>query len=93
MCWQRFSEFEEKARCEMAKWLVKKVVVGKVNQILDVNQENIVTVKNTLDTWIGRLDRILSCLKAILSKLDDNKLDSAEIDESVAEIKKVVKAW
>lgn len=77
----------------MFQWIVKKVIVGKVNDLLEVNQDNVVKVKNTIDIWIGRLQKILDCLKKILSKLDDNKLDSEEIDDSVAEIEKVVKSW
>lgn len=77
----------------MFQWLVKKVIIGKVNDLLEVNQDNVVKVKNTIDTWVGRLQKILDCLKNILSKLDDNKLDSEEIDDSVAEIQKVVKSW
>ena len=77
----------------MMKWLVKRVILGKVNDLLEVNQTNVVKVKNTIDTWVGRLQKILDCLKNILSKLDDNKLDSEEIDDSVAEIEKVVKSW
>lgn len=77
----------------MIKWAIKKYLIGKVNEILEVNSTNVTKTKNTLDTWIGRLARILDCLKSILAKLDDNKLDSQEIDESVAEIEKVVKQW
>ena len=77
----------------MVKWFAKKYILGKVNDLLEVNQDNVVKVKNTIDTWVGRLQKILDCLKNILSKLDDNKLDSEEIDDSVAEIQKVVKSW
>ena len=77
----------------MIKWFAKKYILGKVNDLLEVNQDNVVKVKNTIDTWIGRLQKVLDCLKNILSKLDDNKLDSEEIDDSVAEIEKVVKTW
>lgn len=77
----------------MIKWAIKKYVCSKVNGILDVNQDNATKIKNMLDTWIGRLARILNCLKNILAKLDDNKLDAQEIDDSVAEIEKVVKQW
>lgn len=77
----------------MVKWFAKKYILGKVNDLLEVNQDNVVKVKNTIDTWVGRLQKILDCLKNILSKLDDNKLDSEEIDDSVAEIQKVVKQW
>lgn len=77
----------------MIKWAIKKYLIGKVNEILEVNQTNVTKTKNTLDTWIGRLSRILDCLKSILAKLADNKLDSQEIDDSVADIEKVVKQW
>lgn len=77
----------------MIKWAIKKYLIGKVNEILEVNQDNVTKTKNTIDTWIGRLQRILDCLKSILAKLDDNKLDSQEIDDSVAEIENVVKQW
>jgi len=76
---------------------MKKIITWwlcrQVNDLLEVNQTNVVKVKNTIDTWVGRLQKILDCLKNILSKLDDNKLDSEEIDDSVAEIQKVVKSW
>ena len=75
------------------KWLIKKYLIGKVNDLLDVNAENVTKTKNSLDTWIGRLARILDCLKNILSKLDDNKLDAQEVDDSVVEIEKVIKQW
>lgn len=77
----------------MIKWFAKKYILGKVNDLLEVNQDNVVKVKNTIDTWIGRLQKVLDCLKNILSKLGDNKLDSEEIDDAVAEIEKVVKSW
>ena len=77
----------------MIKWIIKKYILGKVNDLLEVNQDNVVKTKNTIDTWIGRLQKVLDCLKNILSKLDDNKIDSEEIDDTVAEIEKVVKSW
>ena len=75
------------------KKIIKWWLCRQVNDILEVNQGNVTKTKNTIDTWIGRLQRILDCLKSILAKLDDNKLDSQEIDDSVAEIEKVVKQW
>ena len=77
----------------MIKWFAKKYLIGKVNDLLDLNQDNVVKTKNALDTWIGRIEKILACLKAILSKLDDNKLDSDEIDDAVEEVNQVIKSW
>lgn len=75
------------------KKIIKWWICRQVNEILEANSTNVTKTKNKLDTWIGRLQRILDCLKNILSKLDDNKLDSQEIDDSVADIEKVVKQW
>lgn len=77
----------------MMKWLVKRVIIGKVNDLLDEYKDNVGKVKDTLQTWIARLEKIISCFKSTLAKLDDGKIDSDEIDQTVAEIEEVVKSW
>ena len=77
----------------MMKWIVKKVVVGKVNDLLDQYKDNVDKVRDTLKVWIARLEKILSCFKGLLAKLDDGKLDADEIDQAVAEVETVVKEW
>lgn len=77
----------------MFKYLIKKYILKHVNKVLSDNEQDIVLKKNLIDTWIGRLERIMACLKKILSTLDDNKLESEEIDSSVEDIKNVIKKW
>ncbi len=77
----------------MIKWAIKKYIVGKCNDLLDEYKNNVDKVKDTLQTWIARLEKILACFKSTLAKLDDGKIDADEIDQTVAEIEKVVKSW
>ena len=77
----------------MFTWFVKKVVCGKVNDLLDEYKDNVSKVKETLQKWISRIDKILFTLRGLLSKLEDNQIDNDEIDQTVAEIEKVIKEW
>jgi len=77
----------------MIKWFVTKVIIGKVNDLLDEYKSDVNKVKDTLQVWIARLEKILSCFKSTLAKLDDGKIDADEIDQTVAEIEAVIKEW
>ena len=77
----------------MLKWAIKKYIVGKVNDLLDQYKGDVDKVKDTLQVWIARLEKILSCFKSMLAKLDDGKIDADEIDQTVAEVETVVKEW
>ena len=77
----------------MFDWLVKKVIVSKVNDLLKDNKDNIAKVRNTLKKWIDRIKKILTCFESLMSKLDDNQLDTTECKEAAKEIEKLVKEW
>ena len=77
----------------MVKWAIKRYVISKVNSLLDEYKDNVGKVKDTLQTWIARLEKIIGCFKSTLAKLDDGKIDSDEIDQTVAEVEEVVKSW
>lgn len=77
----------------MFKWIAKKFVIGKVNDLLEEYKDNIGTVKSTLLLWTERLEKVLACLKKALSKLDDNKLDEDELKEAVDDVTSLVKEW
>lgn len=76
---------------------MKKIITWwlcrQVNSLLDQYKDNIDKVKDTLQTWIARLEKIIGCFKSMLAKLDDGKIDSDEIDQTVAEVEEVVKSW
>lgn len=78
---------------DMIKWAIKKYIIGKVNSLLASRKGEVDKVGSTLSVWIGRLERILACLKSMLAKLDDGKLDSEEVDQAVADVEAVIKEW
>lgn len=77
----------------MIKWMLKRYIIGKVNGLLAAYKSNVDGVSKTLTIWIGRLERILACLRATLAKLDDGKIDAEEIDQAVADVEEVIKGW
>lgn len=77
----------------MCAWIVKKVIMGKVNDLLEEYKGDVSKVKDTLQLWIARLEKILSCFKSLLTKLDDCKIDDEEIDETAAEVENLIKEW
>ena len=77
----------------MTKWIIKKVIVGRLNDLLDQYKDNVSKVRDTLKVWIARLDKILYAFRSLLEKLEDNKIDSEEIDQTVAEVEQVIKEW
>lgn len=77
----------------MIKYLVKKYILSKLNGLLEQYADDVNKVGDTLQLWITRLEKILSCLKSTLQKLDDGKIDSEEIDQTVAEVEIVIKEW
>lgn len=46
-----------------------------------------------MKVWIARLDKILFAFRSLLDKLDDNKIDAEEIDQTMTEITQVIKEW
>lgn len=77
----------------MIKWFAKRYICGKLNEMLDLYKDDVNKVKNIILVWIARLERIISCFKNLLAKFDDGKIDSEEIDQTVAEIEIVIKEW
>ena len=77
----------------MIKWAIKKYIVGMLNSVLEKYKDNVDGVRETLKVWIARLDKILYAFRSLLGKLDDNKIDSEEIDQTVDDVVDVIKNW
>ena len=77
----------------MFAWFVKKVVCGKVNDLLAQYKDDVESVKSTLNVWIVRIKAILQCLENMLKKLDDNELSLDEVKDINEEIKTLIKEW
>ena len=77
----------------MVEWLVKKVLVGKINRLLKDYKGNAATVRETLRKWTERISKVLACFQSALARLEDNELTADEIKETAEEIQGVIKAW
>lgn len=77
----------------MLRWIAKKFIIGRINDLLEEYKDNIGKVKSTLLLWTERLEKVLACLKKALTKLDDNKLDEDELKEAVDDVTSLVKEW
>ena len=77
----------------IVKWFATKYVIGIANDVLAQYKDNVEEVTKTLGLWIGRLEKILNLLKCLNARVDDGKIDSDEVEESLDEIKDLVKTW
>lgn len=77
----------------MIEWLVKKVICGKINDLLKQHKDNVGKLRTTLYFWTNRIEKVLACFKSIISKLDDNELDADELRDSAEEVTKLVREW
>lgn len=69
------------------------MIISKINGFLDSYKDNVAVAKKTLELWISRLEKILASFKTILAKLDDGKIDEAELDQIAETISKTVKEF
>lgn len=77
----------------MIKWIIKKFILRELNKVLDRYADDIFSLRRILSVWIARLESIVNCIKNLLKKLDDGKIDSEEIDEAAEDVKIAIKNW
>ena len=77
----------------MIEWLVKKVICGKVNDLLRKHKGNVDAAKDTIKKWILRIQRIMACLESLLAKLDDGEITSDEIKQATEDVTTLIKEW
>lgn len=77
----------------MIDWLVKKVICGKVNDLLKKYKGNVAKFRETLKAWLWRIQKVTACLEGLLAKLDDNELTSDEVKQAGEEVTQLIKEW
>lgn len=77
----------------IVKWFAKRYVIGMLNDMLEQYKDNVSKVRDTLKTWIARFDKILFMFRSLLEKLEDNKIDDAEVDQTIVEVENIIKEW
>lgn len=77
----------------MIKYIIRKWILKQINNLLSRYETNILTVRNTLTSWITKLELIITIFKRTLTRIEDNKLTDEEIDDTISDIEKTIKEW
>ena len=77
----------------MIKYIIRKWILKQINNLLSKYETNILTVRNTLTSWIIKLELIITIFKRTLTRIEDNKLTDEEIDDTISDIEKTIKEW
>lgn len=77
----------------MIKYIIKNWILNQINNLLSKYETNILTVRNTLTSWITKLELIITILKRTLTRIEDNKLTDEEIEDTISDIEKTIKEW
>ena len=77
----------------MLQYIITKWVIGKINDVLEENKNNVEKIKEVLSSWIIRVKNVLACLESLLKKVDDNALTEDELKSQITEIETLIKEW
>lgn len=77
----------------MIKYIIRKWILKQINNLLSKYETNILTVRNTLTSWITKLELLITIFKRTLTRIEDNKLTDEEIDDTISDIEKTIKEW
>lgn len=73
--------------------VLRKFIIGKLNDFLEMKQEDVAKAKNLVELWNTRAQKVSLALSSLLQKLDDGKVDEEEIEQAVDEIRRLVGEW
>lgn len=77
----------------MLKYVVRKFLMSKLNALLEKYQEDVLTVRNRLTSMITQLELVITAFKRVLTRLDDGKLTDEEVDETIADVDRIIREW
>ena len=77
----------------MIKYIIRKWILKQINNLISKYETNILTVRNTLTSWITKLELLITIFKRTLTRIEDNKLTDEEIDDTISDIEKTIKEW
>lgn len=77
----------------MIKYIIRKWILKQINNLLSKYETNILTVRNTLTSWITKLELIITIFKRTLTRIEDNKLTDEEIDDTISDVENTIKEW
>lgn len=74
-------------------YLAKKYIIGTINKVLKEKKSDVQHITQTVEIWIGRLEKMTTQLKNINSRISDGQITKDELDESLQEIETLVKEF
>ena len=77
----------------MIKYIIRKWILKQINNLLSKYETNILIVRNTLTSWITKLELLITIFKRTLTRIEDNKLTDEEIDDTMSDVEKTIKEW
>lgn len=77
----------------MIKYIIRKWILKQINNLLSKYETNILTVRNTLTSWITKLELLITIFKRTLTRIEDNKLTDEEIDDTISDVENTIKEW
>ena len=77
----------------MIKYIIRKWILKQINNLLSKYETNILIVRNTLTSWITKLELLITIFKRTLTRIEDNNLTDEEIDDTISDVEKTIKEW
>lgn len=77
----------------MFLFFVKRIILKKLNGLLKDYRDDVDKVRDILNLWIGRIERLLNYLRSLMDKIDDGELDETEMESAIDDAKELVKEW
>ena len=71
--------------------LAKKYVISAINDILEKNKENVGKICEKISYLTTKLTIIIELLKKISARCSDGKLEDDEVQQTVADLEKIIK--
>ena len=73
--------------------IAKRYAIRAVNDLLADNRGNVAKITATIETWIGRLSKVLDCLKGINARVADGRLEDEEVEKSLKEVETLIREF
>lgn len=71
----------------------KKALLKTINEFLYENKDKVLVVVQKSALWIERLEKIITILKSIQSRVADSKLSDEEVDQTTRDISNLVEQF
>ena len=71
----------------------KKALLKTLNEFLSENKDKVLVVVQKSALWIERLEKIITILKSIQSRVADSKLSDEEVDQTTRDISNLVEQF